>query len=349
MPENFSPEPGGGTRILYDGPMAGDPESGQAMFVPGFLVGHATARSGVSGATVVLCPPGSVGGVDIRGGAPGTREIALLGPLYTVSHVDAIVLTGGSAFGLAAVDGVMQALAAQGRGLAVGRRRVPIVPAAVLFDLDPDGQQDWPDADTGRRALAQATAGPIAEGAVGAGTGASVGKLLGAGRACQSGVGVAVRRQGSLVVGALAAVNALGEVRDEAGHVLAGVRADRAPDFLSAPELALAPDQPGASPGSATTLVVVATNARLDKAALGRVAIMAHDGLARSIFPVHTPWDGDTVFAVASGALDAPALAVGTLAADLAADAIRRAVKAARGRAGRPAGPEWLAGAGARP
>ncbi len=293
--------------------------------VPGIRVGHDTDLTALTGCTVILCDPQpTLGGVDVRGGAPGTRETDLLSPLCTVNEVHAVVLTGGSAFGLAAATGVMQALEAQGIGYDTGVARVPIVPAAVLFDLGVGRADVRPDAASGARAVASATNGPVAQGSVGAGTGATVGKIGGPASTRRGGLGSAsATLPDGTVVGAIVAVNALGNVID--------------PDADDQPTAFADPDQPlGAmGPMTNTTIAVVATSARLDKAQATKVAQMAHDGLARVIRPIHTPFDGDVVFALALPAPDAlPANAgdlteVGAVAADTLARAVLKAIRAA--------------------
>lgn len=290
----------------------------------------------------MVAPDGAVAGVDVRGAAPGTRETDLLHPVNTVDTVHAIVLSGGSAFGLATAHGVMQVLARQGRGILVGGARVPIVPAAVLFDLDSDWTStDYPDAKLGETAFRQAHPGRVTEGSVGAGAGATIGKASGRHRATKGGLGSTALRAGPLVVGAVAAVNALGEVLASDGSILAGVRGDKPPDWLDSVTLMTADPLHPFHHGH-TTLAIVATNASLTKPEVTRVATMAHDGLARAIRPAHTGWDGDTIFAVAGGSLRADASIVGMLAADAVATAIRKGISAAVGWADLPSRREWL-------
>ena len=308
----------------------------------GFRVGHAAYPDGPTGCTVILCPPETVGGVDQRGGAPGTRETDLLRPLHLVQHVHALLLGGGSAYGLDAASGVMRYLEAQGIGFDVGVGVVPIVPAAILFDLDFGNPAIRPDAALGVAACEAATADPVVEGSVGAGTGARVGGLLGPGFACKSGLGTAlIALEGGLKVAALMAVNALGDVLAADGRILAGVR--QPPDgqtFLGALNLLRGMVQlPSARPGSNTVIGVVATNARLTKEETNKVASMAHDGLARAVSPAHTLMDGDTIFALSSGtAGPANASVIGAFAAEATAEAIRRAVLAATPLGGLPVG-----------
>jgi L-aminopeptidase/D-esterase-like protein len=313
-----------------------DGAAGGLTDVAGVRVGHFTDARRPTGCTVVLVEGGAACGVDVRGGAPGTRETDLLDPVNLVDRVHALVLAGGSAFGLDAASGVVRYLEERGVGFAVGPAIVPIVPAAVLFDLGVGDPGIRPGPDAGYEAARGATGGSIAEGSVGVGAGATVGKLLGLDRAMKGGVGTAsLHLPGGLIVAALVAVNAVGDVLDpRTGRIVAGART---PDgrgmqgTMAALREGLWPVQPG--PGTSTTLGVVATNARLDKAQATKVAQMAHDGLARSLEPVHTPWDGDTLFALATGEIDVDAgpLLVGPLGADVVAQAVVRGVRLATG------------------
>jgi L-aminopeptidase/D-esterase-like protein len=310
--------------------------------VEGVKVGHETLAARPTGCTVVLAERGAVAGVDVRGSAPGTRETDLLDPVNTVDQVHAIVLTGGSAFGLDAASGVMRLLEERGIGFETGAGRVPIVPAAVLFDLNVGNDpRVRPGADCGYRAAAAASPGPVAEGNVGAGAGATVGKLAGRERAMKGGVGsAAIALPDGLIVAALVVVNAAGDVIDPAtGQVVAGARAEDGRSLADVRRLMRAGLATADRPGENTTLGVVATNARLTKAQATKVAQMAHDGLARAISPVHTPIDGDTIFALATGTRVEPAsvLTVGALAADAVAEAVVRAVRAAASIPGYPA------------
>jgi L-aminopeptidase/D-esterase-like protein len=309
--------------------------------VPGLKVGHVTLAGRPTGCTVVLAEAGAVGGVDVRGAAPGTRETDLLSPLNTVDRVHAIVLAGGSAFGLDAAGGTVKWLEEHGIGFETPVARVPIVPSAILYDLGVGDPRVRPTADCGYRAAAEASAAAVVEGSVGAGAGATVGKLRGLGRAMKGGVGsAAVERQDGLIVAALVVVNSLGDVIDpDTGRVVAGVRAEDGRSLADARRLLRT--EPAATPGSVenTTLAVVATNARLTKSEAAKIAQMAHDGFARAIWPVHTPADGDTVFALATGSRGSgdDLLVVGALAADVTARAIVRAVQQATGVNGIPA------------
>ncbi|MSP13721.1 MAG: peptidase S58 family protein [Chloroflexi bacterium] len=305
--------------------------------VRGITVGHWTDRDAATGCTVILCEGGAVAGVDVRGAAPGTRETDLLRPECLVERVNAILLGGGSAFGLAAADGVMHFLEERGWGFDVGVAKVPIVPAAILFDLAIGRADIRPAAPQGYLACQAATDGPVDEGSVGAGTGATVGKLLGAQFAMKGGLGSAsLTLSNGVVVAALAAVNALGDVVDPAtGKILAGTRQPGSENFLNSTDTMIyaagraGGAAPQTRPGVNTTLAVVATNAQLTKVQASQVARMAHDGLARAIRPVHTMFDGDTVFALSLGTAAADLSVIGVAAAEVVAQAIIRAVKTA--------------------
>ena len=308
--------------------------------VPGIKVGHAQDEEALTGCTVILCEAGAVGGVDQRGGAPGTRETDLLRPMHLVDKVHAVVLTGGSAFGLDAASGVAHYLEEQGVGFDTGVARVPIVPAAVLFDLDIGRADVRPDAAMGYQACLNASAGLPAEGNVGAGTGARVGNVLGIGQAMKAGIGTAgLEIAAGLVVGAIVAVNAFGDVVDpDSGRIIAGARSPQGgfADTLAVLRM-LASQKSGRGAGGNTVIGVVATNARLTKEGANKVAQMAHDGLGRAIRPAHTMFDGDTIFGLATGELEADASVVGAFAAEVFAQAVVRAVRAARSAAGLPA------------
>jgi len=310
--------------------------AGSLTDVPGVRVGHFTDTRRPTGCTVVLLPNGTVGGVDVRGAAPGTRETELLSPLNSVTQVHAVLLAGGSAFGLDAAGGVMRWLDERGIGIEVGPARVPIVPAAILFDLWVGDASVRPDAASGFAACMAASAQPVAQGNVGAGAGASVGKLFGIGRAMRGGVGSASFKSGGITVAALVAVNAIGDVIDPAsGQPIAGARTADGRALLGTMAALQRGELPAAlQPGQATTLGVIATDAVLTKAQASKVAQMAHDGFARAINPVHTASDGDTVFALATGGsgvggTTAHVTLIGALAADAMATAIVRAVRAA--------------------
>ncbi len=279
--------------------------------------------------------------MDVRGAAPGTRETDLLAPVNTVERINGIVLAGGSAFGLDAASGTVRWLEEHGRGFDVGAVRVPIVPAAILFDLGVGDAHVRPTAECGYRAAAAATTAPVVEGNVGAGAGATVGKALGLGRAMKAGIGsAAIRLPDGLVVAALVAANAYGDVIDPStGATIAGVRSEDGRGFLDVRRMLREGRLRTGAVGGQTTLVVVATNAQLTKTQATKVAQMAHDGIARAIVPAHTPVDGDTAFAVATGTLGRTAdlLLVGSLAADATAQAIVRAARAAGSLPGLPA------------
>jgi L-aminopeptidase/D-esterase-like protein len=309
--------------------------------VPGIHVGHVTDLDGLTGCTVVLCEKGAVGGVDQRGGAPGTRETDLLRPMHLVQEVHAVLLAGGSAFGLAAADGVMRYLEERDAGFDARVAKVPIVPAAILFDLDIGDPQARPDAGFGYAACLAASDEPVTEGNVGAGTGATAGKILGVGRAMKVGLGsAAVDLGGGLVVGALVAVNPLGDVVDpQSGAILAGARSltsDEPADTLAVMRSMVG--KAALSFASSNTVIgVVATNARLNKEQVNKVAQMAQDGIARAVRPAHTLFDGDTLFALSVGKKRADVNLIGAYAAEVVAEAIARAARAAEGVGGLPA------------
>ena len=309
--------------------------------IDGIAVGHHTLSSRPTGCTVVLVEAGAVGAVDVRGGSPGTRETDLLDPRNLVSEVHAVVLAGGSAFGLDAASGVMRYLAERGVGFRTSGGPVPIVPAAILYDLQVgDRPEIRPDAQCGYDAARAARRGEVAEGSVGAGAGATVGKMLGQDRAMKGGIGsAALRTPRGLVVGAIVAVNAVGSVIDpRTGQPVAGVRAEGGrrledPFVLVRRGLDVPP-----SWRENTTIGVVATNARLTKAEAERVAAMAQAGIARALVPAHTPSDGDALFTLATGTYtgSADVGAIGSLAAEAVSDAILRAVRLAQGLPGYP-------------
>jgi len=318
--------------------------------VPGIQVGHAQNSQALTGCTVVLCRRGAVGGVDQRGGAPGTRETDLLNPINLVEKVHAVLLTGGSAFGLEAAGGVMRYLEEHKIGFNTGVARVPIVPAAVLFDLALGQSNVRPDAQMGYQACLNASSHPPAQGNFGAGAGASVGKIFGMQAAMKSGIGTAsVQIGGGVVVGALAAVNAFGDVIDPSnGQILAGARPLQAGPFrlgeagtfantLSVMKTLVGRAILTLAERSNTVIGVVAVNARLTKAEASKVAQMAQDGLARTIRPAHTMLDGDTIFALATGGRRADVSLIGAFAAEAFAQAIIQAVRHAAPAGGLPA------------
>jgi L-aminopeptidase/D-esterase-like protein len=362
--------------------------------VPGIRVGHWTDPIGLTGCTVVLCPAGTLGSGEVRGGAPGTRETDLLRPGMAVNEVHAVLLTGGSAFGLAAADGVMRFLEEQGIGLDTGVARIPIVPAAVLFDLAVGDPGARPGVDAGYEACQNAKE-QVEEGNVGAGTGATVANLHGHHRALKGGLGTASKQEGDVIAAAVAAVNAWGEILDENGELLAAARPDpeateeerteegtwpapkgqpstgaseeRAtegtasdneaeptrwpPDSRSGGWVGTGPRRVGRrptglaqspeagelpSPGTNTTLVVVATNAKLSKERAHLLSLAGHDGIDAAIRPAHTMWDGDTVFSLATGEVEADQRSLEALTVEVVAEAIRRAVLLAQGIPGFP-------------
>lgn len=322
--------------------------------VPGIKVGQADDPEALTGCTVVLCEHGAVGGVDQRGGAPGTRETDLLRPMHLVQKVHAVLLAGGSAFGLDAAAGVMRYLEERKVGFDTGVARVPIVPAAILFDLALGRADVRPDAAMGYRACEAATQDPPAEGNAGAGMGASVGKVLGMGGAMKSGLGTAsVDLGGGCVVGALVAVNALGDVVDpHTGRILAGARPMKLgpvklggegpfADTLSVMKGFVGKTALRFASRANTVIGVVATNAALTKDEANKVAQMAHDGLARTVRPAHTLFDGDTIFALSTGDKNVDVNIVGAYAAEVMAEAIVRAVLEAKAAGGLPAAADF--------
>lgn len=303
--------------------------------VQGVKVGHHTDRRRPTGCTVVLCESGATCGVDVRGAAPGTRETDLLAPGNLVDRVHALVLAGGSAFGLDAASGVMRWLDEHGHGFTVGPARVPIVPAAVLFDLWLGDARIRPDADAGYAACEAASHEAPAQGSIGAGAGATVGKVFGIAHAMKGGIGTAGLEVQGVHVAALVAVNAAGDVVDPTtARVVAGSRQldGRTPRRITA-ALARGLMPPNILAGAATTIGIVATDAALDKAQCARLATASHDGLARSIDPVHTASDGDTMFALATGSGRGalPLTVLGALAAEVTQRAVLNAVRAATG------------------
>jgi len=317
--------------------------------VPGLKVGHATDETALTGCTVILCDDGAIGGVDQRGGAPGTRETDLLRPMHMIEKVHAVTLAGGSAFGLDTASGVMRFLEEQKIGFNAGVARVPIVPAAILFDLGIGNPAVRPDAAMGYRASQNATMQPPEEGNVGAGTGCTVGKILGQGQSMKSGIGSSsMDIGGGIIVGAIVAVNAFGDVFDtETGQTIAGVRStkvgplkiggeDYFADTLEVMKSMAGRAILGITSRANTVIGVVATNARLDKNEVNKVAQMAHNGLARTIRPAHTMFDGDTIFALATGKRNADVNLVGAFAVEVMAQAVLRAAKTATSAGGLP-------------
>ncbi len=313
--------------------------------VPGVHVGQVQDADALTGCTVLVFPEGAAGGVDVSGSASGTRELTTLHGWHVTSHIHAICLAGGSAFGLDAAGGVMQALEAQGIGYETRAARVPIVPAAIIYDLGIGSPNRRPDVAMGYAACQAAVAGPVAEGNAGAGIGATVGKFYGMDHAMKGGVGTAsAELDDGVWVGALAVCNALGDVRDAAtGALLAGARqspesmvlADTA-RLLSEGRLLSERRKPGAEAGSNTTLGVVATNAELTKPQVEKLAKLAQHGLVKALSPAHTQFDGDTVFAVSTGTATGDFTQLGIVAAELLAVALARSVTLAGSLAGVP-------------
>ncbi len=317
--------------------------------VRGIEVGHAQNEEALTGCTVILCRKGAVAGVDVRGGAPGTRETDLLDPVNLVERVHAVVLAGGSAFGLDAASGVMRYLEDNKIGFNTGAARVPIVPSAILYDLGLGRADVRPDAAMGALAAALAVSAPPAEGNVGAGTGASVGKMFGSALAMKSGLGTAsMDIGGGVVVGAIVAVNAWGDVIDpKTGEIVAGLRSGKVgplrigregqfADTLSMMKTTVGREVLGFASRTNTVIGVVATNAKLTKGQATKVAQMAQDGFARTIRPAHSMLDGDVIFALSTGTKNANVSTVGAFAAEVMAEAIIRAVKIAKSAGGLP-------------
>lgn len=305
--------------------------------VPGILVGHATDATALTGCTAILCGTEAVGGVDIRGSATGTCEVEALDPGHLAPNVHAIVLSGGSAFGLETTCGVRNLLEKRGIGYDTGVARVPIVPGAILFDLAIGSAHVRPGREMGEKAALAANNGPVAEGNVGAGTGATVGKIFGMKQAMKSGIGTASVTLGSgVVVGALIAVNALGDVIDPAnGQIVAGAR--KAPGSREFANTAAVMRSGGNAPrGGHTVLAVVATNARLDRVQTNKLAALASLGMARTISPVNTMSDGDITFAISLGYERATVDELGVAAAEAMAKAVLRAVRTAKSAGGVP-------------
>ncbi len=317
--------------------------------VPGIEVGHAHDGDALTGCTVILTRKGAVAGVDQRGGAPGTRETDLLSPVNLISKIHGLLLSGGSAFGLDAASGVMRYLDEQGIGFDTGAAKVPIVPAAVLFDLAFGSAEIRPDAEMGYQAAQAATADDTQVGNIGAGMGATVGKILGMGGAMKAGLGTAsINIGGGIIVGALVAVNAFGDViHPQTGAILAGARPTQVGpvkvggDGEFANTLEVMKTLPGRTIMKAVTrantvIGAVATNANLTQAEATRIAMMAQDGLARTIRPAHTMLDGDTIFALSTGSKKADISTIGAFAAEALANAILRGVESAQSLGGLP-------------
>jgi L-aminopeptidase/D-esterase-like protein len=294
--------------------------------VTGIQVGHAEDLEAITGCTVVLCGEGAVVGVDVRGQAPGTRETDLCRPGTLVEHAQAVLLTGGSAFGLNAASGVMRYLFERGLGFPTAAAPVPIVPGAVIYDLN-IGQVAWPDDAMGYEACERASGGEIAQGCVGAGTGAAVGWLLGPDQRMKSGVGTASVRLGPATVGALVVVNALGDVVDpETGQIIAGARDPASGAFVNTVKTVLTGVERAPLGPTQTVIGVIATDAALSSEQINHLATAGHDGLARAIRPVHTMYDGDTLFGLATGRVEGHWSAEVVGLATATAAAVERAV-----------------------
>ena len=313
--------------------------------VGGLRVGHFTYSERPTGCTVILSERGATAGVDVRGSAPGTRETDLLNPINLVQQVHAVVLSGGSAFGLDSASGVVRYLGERNIGYPTRAANVPIVPAAILYDLDLGDASITPDADAGYAACESATDGPVAEGNVGAGAGATVGKTMGMGRAMKGGLGTSsFETANGIVVGAIVAVNCVGNVIDPSnGQIVAGARNANGDGIVDTRQMADLEIASNRAVAENTTIGVVATNASFTKTEMTKVAQMAQDGLARTIYPAHTPSDGDTVFALATGTSDRQANlgSIGARAAEVLADAILRGVRAAESIPGFPAARDY--------
>ncbi len=297
--------------------------------IPGIKVGHSQDLKAGTGCTVVICEMGAVAGVDVRGGAPGTRETDLLNPVNMVNQIQAIYLSGGSAFGLDGASGVMKYLEERGIGFDVVVTKVPIVPAAVLFDLGVGDYRVRPDARMGYDACLKASEEEVRQGNIGAGTGATVGKIFGGLRCMKSGLGTSSFKSQELIVGAIVAVNCFGDVVDpESGEIIAGVLTEDKKGFVNTMSLLKnLPQGRGSDFPKNTTIGVIATNAKLTKAGATKVAMMAQDGYGRTISPAHTMFDGDTIFCMATGEVEAGVNVIGAVAAEVMARAIVKAVK----------------------
>ena len=304
--------------------------------IEGIKVGHHQDFEGVTGCTVVLCEEGAIAGVDVRGGAPGTRETDLLNPMNLIENIHGVLLSGGSAFGLDAAAGVMQYLEEKGVGFDVGVTRVPIVTGAVLFDLAIGDPRVRPNKEMGYIACENATNQYCPEGTIGAGTGGTVGKILGLEYAMKGGLGTYCLQVGELKVGALVAVNCFGDIiNPKTGDIIAGALNSYKSSFVNTEKLMIEKlhNEKNLFTGN-TTIGLVATNGKLTKAQANKVASMAHNGYARTIRPVHTMVDGDTIFAITTGKVLADSNVIGVLAARVMEEAVLRAVKAATSIAG---------------
>ena len=332
----------------------GDPNEwlppGSITDVQGIKVGHHTLKTRPTGCTVILCEAGAVAGVDVRGSAPGTRETDLLNPINSVQEVQAIMLSGGSAYGLDTASGAMRYLEGIGKGYKIGAGVVPIVPAAILMDLGFGGDfKIRPTAEAGYQACLAASSGPVQQGNVGAGAGATIGKMFGRGTSMKAGIGSASIKVGDtgIVVAAIVAVNAVGDVvNPKTGRIVAGSRGASKGVFRDSMAEIMKGSRVVVQNGANTTIGVVATNVAMEKVQVSKVASMAHDGFARAINPVHTPSDGDTIFALATGVLKGVRVnhgMIGALAAEAMAQAIVRAAMAAETVGEYPGARDWRA------
>lgn len=313
-----------GGEIMYEGYITD---------VEGIIVGHDESLEAMTGCTVILCPEGATGGVDVRGSAPGTRETDLFKSEKMVDKVHGIVLSGGSAFGLDASSGVMKYLEEKGIGLDVGVTKVPIVSSAVIFDLHIGDFKVRPDFDMGYKAAKSATSKEDRQGNIGGGTGATIGKILGANNSMKAGLGSASIKIGDLVVSALVLVNSFGDIYDK-GKQIAGLYDYKNKQLLNTMEIMRGMDLNLGFNVENTTVGVIGTNAILTKTQGNKVAEMAHNGFARSINPVHTMVDGDTIFTMATNKVESDINLVGSLAAEVMSKAITNGVVKARGYKG---------------
>ena len=306
--------------------------------VPGILVGHAQNTEGGTGCTVIIAASSAPCGVNVAGGGPGTRETDALNPVNLVQAVNAIYLGGGSAYGLAGADGVMRWCEDNGKGFDVGVGIVPIVPGAVLFDLPVSDYKARPDADMGYEACVNATGKESRCGNIGAGTGATIGKSRGMSGVMKGGLGTASIKVGDVIIGAIVAVNCFGNVIDPStGEIIAGVLPEDGGKFMPSTHYMKEVINSGINPlAGNTTIGVIATNARLDKAQATKISMMGHDGYARAINPIHTMHDGDTIFTLSTGDIEADVSSIGAIAAEVMSEAIVAGIKAAKTAYGIP-------------
>ncbi|MDO5708100.1 MAG: P1 family peptidase [Andreesenia angusta] len=301
--------------------------------IEGFKIGHYTDSEAGTGCTVIICKEGGIAGVDIRGGAPATRETALLNPENMVERIHSIVLSGGSAYGLDASSGVMKYLEERGIGFTIGTNTVPIVCAASLFDLEVGNGAIRPDKDMGYKACINSEKNILEEGNVGAGTGATIGKILGKDYAMKSGIGIYATKIGELKIGAIIALNALGDIIDSDGRIIAGLLDEDRKSFKNSKEILISnidKERIEKNKIGNTTLGCIITNAKLKKVEANRIARIAHNGYAKSISPVHTSLDGDTIFTISYGDIDIDKDILASISVDIIARAVRRAAKKAK-------------------